>query len=367
MRIIVVKQKTEVKEFLDLPARIYRDDPHYIEHIHSDINAVFDPKQNKSFRNGTAVRWIALDDKGECQGRIAAFYQDKQSKRFGGWGFFDAFEQKTGEELINHAEDWLKENDCKQIQAPVNFGPRDSYWGLRIKADSAPSYQENYHQEVYQQWIEDMGYEREIEQTTYEISHQEFNFDRFSNISQRTLKNSDYRFVSLDYSKINQFAKDFVEIYNQAWSFHDDFEPLEEKELLARFKEMKAAVIPETIIFAYHQERPIGFFVNMLEINQIFKDFHGQLTLWNKLRYLFRRSQIDRLKGVVFGVIPDYHNKGVEAGMIMKLYREALKLNNYKVMELSWIGDFNPKMLSMLKSLGARLIKTHHTYLMKFS
>ena len=367
MRIAEVKLKTEIKEFLDLPARIYCDDPHYIEHIRSDIEAVFDPKQNKAFNNGTARRWITLNENGECAGRIAAFYQDKRSKRFGGWGFFDAFERDTAEMLIKHAEDWLKENDCKQIQAPVNFGSRDSYWGLRIKADSAPSYQENYHQEVYQQWIEDLGYEREIEQTTYEISHQDFNFERFSNISQRTLKNSDYRFVSLDYSRINQFAKDFVEIYNQAWSFHDDFEPLEEKELLARFKEMKAAVIPETIIFAYHQERPIGFFVNMLEINQVFKDFNGELTLWNKLRYLFRRGQIDRLKGVVFGVIPDYHNKGVEAGMIMKLYREALKLNNYKVMELSWIGDFNPKMLSMLKSLGARLIKTHHTYLKKFS
>lgn len=367
MRIEAVKQKTEIKEFLDLSAKIYCDDPCYIEHIKSDIEAIFDPKQNKSFKNGTASRWIAFNENGECVGRIAAFHQDKRSKRFGGWGFFDAFERDTAEMLIKHAEDWLKENDCKHIQAPVNFGSRDSYWGLRINADSAPSYQENYHRKEYQVWIEDMGYEREIEQTTYEISHQDFNFERFSNISQRTLKNSDYRFVSLDYSMINQFASDFVEIYNQAWSFHDDFEPLEENELLVRFKEMKAAVIPETIIFAYHQDRPIGFFVNMLEINQVFKDFNGELTFWNKLRYLFRRGQIDRLKGVVFGVIPDYHNKGVEAGMIMKLYREALKLNNYKVMELSWIGDFNPKMLSMLKSLGARLIKTHHTYLKIFS
>jgi GNAT superfamily N-acetyltransferase len=367
MRIVEVKQKIEIKNFLDLPARIYCDDPHYIEHIRSDIEAVFDPKQNKSFGNGTAIRWIALNENGECSGRIAAFYQDKKSKRFGRWGFFDAFERDTAEMLIKYAEDWLKENDCEQIQAPVNFGSRDSYWGLRINADSAPSYQENYHRKVYQQWIEDLGYEREIEQTTYEISHQDFNFERFSNISQRTLKNNDYRFVSLDYSRINQFASDFVEIYNQAWSFHDDFEHLVENELLARLKEMKAAVIPETIIFAYHQERPIGFFVNMLEINQVFKDFNGELTLWNKLRYLFRRGQIGRLKAVVFGVIPDYQNKGVEAGMIMKLYREALKLNNYKVMELSWIGDFNPKMLSMLKSLGARLIKIHHTYFKVFS
>lgn len=368
MKIIEVKQKDQKQAFLELTQAVYSNDPNYIEPLFSDVESVFTKAKNKAFKKGNAVRWVMFNESNTCIGRIAAFYQDKQSKRFGGWGFFDCAGGKSeARMLIETAESWLRDQNCEKIQAPINFGSRDSFWGLRIQADSSPSYQEGYHLPIYQDWIESMGYIREIEQTTYEISHKDFNYERFANISQRTLKNSDYRFECLKFSEIEIFARDFVKIYNEAWAFHEDFEPLEYEELLEKFLEMKPAVVPQTIIFAYHQERPIGFFVNMLDINQVFKSFHGKMSLWNKIQFLMKRGSIDRLKGVVFGVVPDYHNKGVEAGMIMKLYREALKLNKYKVMELSWIGDFNPKMLSMLKSLGARLIKTHHTYYKEIS
>ena len=64
----------------------------------------------------------------------------------------------------------------------------------------------------------------------------------------------------------------------------------------------------------------------------------------------------------MFGVVPDYHNLGIETGLIMKCYDGIKDDKIVKSMELAWIGDFNPKMLSMLRSMGARLSKTHHTY-----
>ena len=38
------------------------------------------------------------------------------------------------------------------------------------------------------------------------------------------------------------------------------------------------------------------------------------------LRFLWYRKRIDRIRGIVFGVIPAYHNKGLETGMIMNFY-----------------------------------------------
>jgi hypothetical protein len=34
--------------------------------------------------------------------------------------------------------------------------------------------------------------------------------------------------------------------------------------------------------------------------------------------------------------------------------------------ELAWIGDFNPKMHSLLHSLGAKTTKIHYTYRYQF-
>jgi len=48
----------------------------------------------------------------------------------------------------------------------------------------------------------------------------------------------------------------------------------------------------------------------------------------------------------------------------MKLYEQVHKpkYKHIKSSELAWVGDFNPKMLSMFESMGARVVKTHYTY-----
>ena len=38
------------------------------------------------------------------------------------------------------------------------------------------------------------------------------------------------------------------------------------------------------------------------------------------------------------------------------------KKPQYKHFDLSWVGDFNPKMISLHKATGAQHNKTHHTY-----
>jgi hypothetical protein len=43
------------------------------------------------------------------------------------------------------------------------------------------------------------------------------------------------------------------------------------------------------------------------------------------------------------------------------------KTNQYKEIELSWVGDFNPKMRALHESVGAVLAKTHYTYRCLFS
>lgn len=370
MKVVELKSKAskENKLFYDVCSRIYSEDQTYIPHIKSDIEKIFDERKNKRFQNGMAKRWIFLDDKGNAFGRIAAFYEDKNEKRWGGWGFYECVNDPIlSKTVIETAESWLKNHKCKIIQAPINFGSRDSYWGLLISSNSMPSYRENYNPSYYQSQIESLGYEREIEQTTYQITHATFQAERFIKIAQRTMGNNAYDFRNLEFSNLSKYVKDFVTIYNEAWAFHEDFTPLTHDELYKEFKEMKPAMLKELAVFAYHEERPIGFYVNILELNEIFKYFNGELTLWNKLRFLLSKNRIKRARGIIFGIVPDFHNKGVEAGLIMKTNELVKKVKQLKTMELAWIGDFNPKMLSMLKAVGAELTKVHHTYKKKIS
>lgn len=60
-----------------------------------------------------------------------------------------------------------------------------------------------------------------------------------------------------------------------------------------------------------------------------------------------------RCVGIVFGVVPEWQGKGIDAYIIA----EADKIMKatatpYTEYEMQWIGDFNPKMLNVAESLG---------------
>ena len=56
---------------------------------------------------------------------------------------------------------------------------------------------------------------------------------------------------------------------------------------------------------------------------------------------------------MVFGVVPEWHGKGVDAYIIgesAKYVQSAA--SSYTEYEMQWIGDFNPKMLNIATGLG---------------
>ena len=73
MRIREVISAKDIKEFHGVLDVVYAGDKDFIYPIISDVEAVFDVNKNKSFQNGAARRWIAVDAAGHSAGRIAAF------------------------------------------------------------------------------------------------------------------------------------------------------------------------------------------------------------------------------------------------------------------------------------------------------
>ena len=118
------------------------------------------------------------------------------------------------------------------------------------------------------------------------------------------------------------------------------------------------------IWFVYHNERPIAFWVNLPELNQLFKYFNGKFGLLQKLHFLWLKAwhKNDRFTGIVFGVIPEYQGKGIDYFMIMQGAKVMQEDTHYKELELQWQGDFNPKILNISKNLGAKESRRLVTY-----
>ena len=57
--------------------------------------------------------------------------------------------------------------------------------------------------------------------------------------------------------------------------------------------------------------------------------------------------------GIVFGVVREWHGKGVEGAIIHWSCNYLTEYQLYNKIVMQWIGDFNPKMIKVAENLKA--------------
>jgi hypothetical protein len=370
MKLIEVVTPAQQKAFLELAVWLYRNEKNWIRPIDQDIEGLFHPETNKLFRQGAkAKRWLLQDDSGQTIGRIAAFINPKMKEKqpTGGVGFFECMDnQEAAFLLFDQAKDWLQSEGMEAMDGPINFGERDKWWGLLVDGFSEPNYNMPWNFAYYQKLFEDYGFQLYFKQYTYARKVQEVGFgQKMKDRAQVILEDKKYTFRYIKGKELREKAPEyFMTVYNKAWARHMG-KSIALKEAQLMFAKMKPILDPRLIYFAFYQGEPVGFFIQIPEINQIFKHVNGKLDLIGKLKFLWYKtfSPPNKMLGLVFGVVPEHQGKGVESAIVISYDRMSGKASfPYKTIEMNWIGDFNPKMMRVCEQLLAEIYKTHHTY-----
>jgi GNAT superfamily N-acetyltransferase len=370
MKLIEIINSSDEKAFLQLPIDLYKNEPNWIRPLDKDISSIFDPKTNKLFRQGgQAKRWLLMDNNKPI-GRIAAFVHPKWKEKqpTGGIGFFECINDKSAAFLLfDTAKEWLLAQGMEAMDGPVNFGERDKWWGLLVDGYSPPNYNMPWNFSYYQQFFEEYGFQVYFKQYTYMRSVQGVGFDeKMIKRAEKIKENPEFEFRYMKGKELTDKAPEyFMEVYNKAWARHMG-KSLTLKETQIMFSKMKPIMDPRLIYFGFYQSAPVSFFINIPEINQIFKYVNGKLDLWGKLKFLYHKTfnPPSKMLGLVFGVVPEFQSKGIESAMIMEYNEQFARHDSfpYKTIEMNWIGDFNPKMMRVCEQLNAKIYKTHHTY-----
>lgn len=369
MKITEVRSRHDKREFIEFPKRLYNDDPHWVCPLESTIEATFDPALNHAFRNGIATRWILSDSEGRTIGRVAAFIDRVRSaansQPTGGMGFFEVVEnRKAAFLLFDTAKVWLSANGAEAMDGPVNFGENDNNWGLLVEGFMQQGYGMPYNKKYYREYFEEYGFRNYFEQYSYHVPVDKFP-DRIMKIAEWISRRPGYSFRHFELKNSRKYVNDIVEIYNSTWSaFKEDFTPLDPAILEESLKKAEFIIDEEIIWFGYFNDKPIAFFILFPDVNQILKHINGKLHPVNMLKVLYYKltHEMTRMRAVVGGVHPTYQNSGVESAIFLQLYKVFVKKPWYKELELSWVGDFNPKMIAIYEAIGSKKAKTHITF-----
>lgn len=369
MRIEQVSDKKTRKLFHKIPRLIYKNDPNWACPLESMVENIFTPDKNPSFKNGDARRWVVVDDKGKPLGRIGAFYNLDKARIFdqptGGCGFFESIEsQEVANMLFTEAREWLKSKGMEAMDGPINFGENYMNWGLLVDGFIPQGFGMPYNPTYYLKLFEEFGFRLYFKQFSYHLDTTLPELpDRFWKVAEWVAKKPQYSFRHFSWEEKEKFVRDFATVYDNAWRFHKHFKPIDQDELREFLENSKMLLEEKFIWYAYHEDEPIAIFVMIPDVNQILRKLNGKLNLWNSIKFLWyrKRKTMTRTRSIIIGISPKYQRSGIDAAIFWNLRPVMYSKPWFREMELSWAGDFNPKIISLYESVGGKHMKTHYT------
>lgn len=374
MQVIEVKDKKHIEAFRRLPYDIYANDKHWIPYIRQDVESVFDRKQNKFWRHGEAVRWLLVNDAGRTIGRVAAFINRKIANTFkqptGGMGFFECIDnQEAANMLFDTCKKWLGERGIKAMDGPINFGEKDKFWGLITENfDMPPYYGQNYNPPYYVTLFENYGFRVYYNQLIFYRKVADPLQSKFSERAERAMNNPRYRCEHISKKNLEKYADDFRTVYNRAWVTHDNFKGMSKEQAMSIMKKLKPILDEELVWFVYHDDKPVAFYISLPELNEIFRHVGDNLNWFGKIKFLYYkwRKVCKNSFGVAFGIDPHHQGRGLEGLIFKHMELTIQKKEKYEGIIITWIGDFNPKMIKIIESLGGQQIRQMATFRMIF-
>ncbi len=365
MQILEVSDKKGWRLFHKVLNKVYRGDPNFVHPLEKDIESIFDPARNGLFKHGRACVYVLLDASGLPLGRAAAFvYHGGNANKAhptGGIGFFECVENESyARALFEYGEAFLRGQGVHLVDAPVNFGQPDRYWGLLVKGFEPAMYQENYNPPYYEALYVKNGFTAYEQILTFKGATADIPFERMSSVAQRIKERNHIEVKTVDFKHLEAFAQDFCEVYNAAFSSVAHFKRLEPDQVVQFMKEAKPIADPKLACIAYWEGHPAGLVALAPDINPFIRHAKGKLNWWTIPLFLlkYRFAKTKNAKGIGFGVHVDYRSKGIFP-LLVDFLATPRNVRTYPYMYLAGIHTQNHEIRSMYAKINVAVDRIH--------
>ncbi len=362
--------------FVDLPFRLYRDDPNWVPPLKREALGLITPAKNGWFSHAEAQLFLA-ERAGQVVGRISAHIDTlaltmPADQGFGPgagqWGLFEAEDAGVAARLIATAEDWLRARGMTRALGPISM----SVWeepGLLVEGyDHPPTVMMGHAKPAYRDWIEEAGYRPVKRLLTYDLDITQ----EFPPIVKRIIRSGEQNprihVRGVDKSRFDEEAAIILGILNDAWSDNWGFVPLTPPEIADVGVKLKPIVFNDLIRVAELDGRPVAFMITLPDLNEAIVPLRGSLFPfgWAKLLLWLRAPKVRTMRVPLMGVLKELQSSRMasQLAFMMIEYIRRASVDRYGASrgEIGWILDDNQGMRSIAETIQSRVNKVYQIY-----
>jgi hypothetical protein len=358
----IISDRKGMKDFLELPMRIYRYDPCWVQPLKSETARTLDPGKNPYFTGADLKKFICYKGD-EPVARAISVINPEHWKKFGQktafFGFYESLEDEEASSLLfDTIEKHCREKGACQLEGP--FNPNHySELGLLVRNFERPAFFETYNPAYYPDLMKKSGFEpiyrihtriRSGSQPALNKHHH--NFSVSDELNGYTIRHFNLFDMKAELDRIR-------EVFNDSFSGNWHFLPVSRKEYLFSAKYLFAVTNPGLIQIVEHNGNPVAVLQCMLNINPLLQSLNGRIRLTDLYKILIRRKNIKEVVVYAVGIKKAYQNSRA----FILLTDAMLKIvNRYPVVYSTWMSDDNIAAVRASRIIGLSPYKWFEVY-----
>ena len=368
VEVIEVKSRSDRREFVELPLRMYKDCPYFVPELYGDVMKLL--KDGGKTDIADSAFFIAKKD-GVTVGRIQAIlhrqYNELKGERRVRFTRFDSVnDTEVSRALFGAVESWARERGMTELCGPLGYSDLDRE-GLLIEGfDENSTYEEEYSYDYYPALVEDYGFAKEIDWLEFVLTAPEKPNPMLKRVADRALEMNKLHIADTNMPKPKYLAKyqeSFFDTLDVCYAKLYGTMPIteaERRELISQFNMI--INVEYTVFICDGDEKVVAFGLCFPSIGDALKKSGGRLTIPAIIRLLRAAKNPETLDLGLVAVRPEYQNSGVNAVILNGLI-EMLSNGKIKSCETNLNLETNTQVMAQWKHLTSRQHKRRRAYL----
>jgi GNAT superfamily N-acetyltransferase len=360
------RARRDVRRFVELPFRLYRNDHRWVPPLRSEVRAMLDHDRHPFYEHSDAAFFIALQG-GDVVGRLGVMEHRPYNRAHGANGAaFTLFEcvddEGVARALLERGFDWARGRGLGRLAGPRGLGALDGY-GVLVDGFDRPQLMTmtNYNPPAYPRLLERLGFDKEVDFVTYELDRDTFVMPE---VVRHAASRGERELRVVRYPTrraLVRAARRIGETYNRAFAENWEYYPLTDREVDFVVDQVRPIADPRLMTFIAAGDEIVGFVLGFPDVSDALRAARGRITPWSVARLLRDRARATRVALNGAGILPEYQGHGGNALLYVQIER-AVRASRVQTAELPQVAETAVKMRADLERLGARPIKRHRVF-----